>query len=833
MLGIIADLGNDSTMTTTLKLSRPAGVYLAREAALVLLWAFAALVAGTVDGLFRFNLQLYAAVVLGGVMVLWLGARLWQKRGLPRTGLEWAIIIFLVMQGGLTLLSIDPRRSLAIPAQTLAYALIFLCAFDLTRSGWPAELTEKTLLIVGGIAAGLALVNIAQVFLNWLTITAGLPHAPSFVYRLYTPLGDANLVAAFFNMIIPLAVARALTTPARLPRFLLGALVAASLVAEVFTRSRGGLGALVVSTGVFALLWIIFVSPEARARAARWWAAWRARPLVLGGLLLLAVIGAVVVGVPFLQLRGNNLQGPLLSARNEYWGAANIAWQASPLWGSGPGTFPTDFIRYYASPPGRPYLHAHNILLTTLAESGLIGLAGLFFGLGLVARAWWRAREQTSRAGRARWVAVAAMWVAFMGHGLFDDHTRFVAVTIPLGVLLAAVLAESPRAESPRAFHPVWLIVPGLALAAFSIYSLRAYAVSEQAVALGAKDWARTAQLFDEATRLDPSLAFYWQQAGYAYGRLAAEGDEQALSPAIERLKRARALEPAYTVTAANLAALYWQAGRSADAEAEMRRAAELAPGFELPPLNLGVYAEALHRETEAQDFYRAALKYGGSAQTSEDFWGQSSARAAILAEWQAAREPDWSARVEAALAAQDFVAAERELVEAWQTNDQIGTVYRYFARLAQARGDLTLARRYSDCALWVQSPDVYQQTWSALEAADIARASGDLALAEFRYRAVLNAATDYGAYGWGSGTAGWSPYAFFTFQRRGLGDELLPQLVRADFMPELGRSLLALGQLYEDRGEKEKAAQVYRQLLARDELLVEAREGLERVEEP
>ncbi len=817
-------------MAATLSSSRSNFGYLIRETVLIFLWAYVLFVAGPLDGMFRWRFQVASAAILMVLVGSWLGWRLLRRPTLPQTGLEKVIGLFVVVQLGLVLLSHDPRRSLSIPAQTLAYALIFWCAFDCLRAGWPAELIEKTWLIVGGVLVGLGWLEVLRVWLAWWNVTVGLPYAPNFSFRLYAPLGDPNLMAACLNLVIPLALARAFVTPARLPRLLLFTLAAAGIGLHFFTSSRGGIAGLVAALCALAVAWVGLVSPAAYGQIKHWWNFWRQHPVVMGVLVILGFSGASLFIFALLSFRGEAMNQSVLDARGEYWGAAIRAWLTAPVWGVGLGTFPTVLLRVF---PTRPFLHAHNVFLNALAEGGLINVGGLVLVLVSGARALWRCRGAETVTARARWAAIVAIWLGFLMHGLADDHSRSANVALPLVVMLAMALAEArPTIPQPR-WHPLWLALPAMGLAIFSGVSLRAYYFSEQARASGAADWAVTARLFDQAIAADPGLAFYWQQAGYAYGRVAATGDRQARTKAIQYLEHALTLEPVYAVPRANLAALYWQAQRRAEARQAMQSAAEMAPTVALYQLNLGFYAEAEADETRARTFYQQALQLDPSYAASS-FWQESPLRLTILAAWQA-DQPSIviNEQFEMALVAPDYAAAEQVLIRAWQANPQDRTIYFNWSRLARLRGELALAQRYIDCAWWVQASDLNNQYFLMLEQADLAHATGNLAHAEMLYRSVLAGLTDDSASGWGAGVGNWTPYDFFTFQREGLGAELLPQLVRADLPHAMAQRLLTLGELYEAQGQVDQAIDVYRTLLARDPLLTEAQARLAALAKP
>jgi O-antigen ligase/Tfp pilus assembly protein PilF len=788
--------------------TRASLIYLAREAALILLWAYVLLVGGSVNGLIAFPVQAASTVVITLCVGGWLAWSLWRRRSPPRTGAEWAALIFVVVQALAVALSQDVRRSAPLLAQSVAYFAIFSCAFDLTRAGWPAELIEKTLLIAGAIVVGLGLFDVLRAWADWRAVTAGLPYAPELQYRTYAVLGDANLLAACLNLLIVPAAARAQATPQRMPRVLLILLVSAALALHAFTASRGGQAGLAVALGTLAALWITVVSATARGRALDAWAWLRRNPLVLGALALVVVLGLGLVLYRVLSFRGSATQGPATQARTGFWGPALAAFAESPVWGVGPGTFGTQYMLANSTPPERPYLHAHSVTFNTLAETGALGLAATIVALGLVAWRLWRVRNQATLAARARWAAACACGLGWLAHSQVDDHTRYLAVAAPLLILMACALADGSAGE-PRRWSPVWFVIPCLAALAFSAYSLRAYALAEEGVKAGdAGDWARTAERFDAAAAADPRFALYPQQAGYAYSRLAAEGDTAALQSAIDRYERAAELEPHYALPHANLGALYWQAGKREAALRALTRATELAPRAADFWLSLGLYRETSGDEDGARAAYQRVVALD-PAFAAASLWAETPLRQAI----RAAPPPADAARD--LIAQQRFEEAERAIVEQWRADPQLSRNYALFAELARARGDLDLAERYIRAGLWAQTVDVGGQMPVIALAAEIAHARGEAAEARARYATVFGAVTEYGSLGWG--TAGWTPHAYFIYQRRALPLDVVPQLARRDLTPEFARRLLPLADLYAQSGGDANAVAVVQRLRRAD----------------
>jgi tetratricopeptide (TPR) repeat protein len=500
-----------------------------------------------------------------------------------------------------------------------------------------------------------------------------------------------------------------------------------------------------------------------------------------------------------LNLQGSAMQPAILDSRQGLWQIARQAFFESSLVGKGPGTYPTEYTRATSIPPAWPFLHAHSVVFNALAEAGALGLAGVMFAVGVIGHRLWRSRLKDSLQKRARWAGVAAAWVGFIVHSQVDDHTRYLAVALPLLIMLAVALAEDTEYEVLPAFSARWLLPPVLIIGVFSFYSLRAYAFSEQAAeAAGRQDWATAAQASDEALTADPLLAHYAYQAGLAYAHLAMQGDAQAMQTALIRFETAVHRDPAYALSYAHLAALHWQAGHPAEAVANMRLAIQHAPQAALFHLNLGFYAEALGNNEEAQAAYTAALSYKPQW-ASAQFWRLTPLRQTVLL--TPTPQPQ---------------RAEAEWIALWQSNREQPEIYTGLAEAARERGDWELARRYLSTALWVQS--LADRTSATLLLADVLREQGETEQAIEIYQAVLNAYENDTSLG--PGTAGQNQYAAFVFQRRAFPQDLAPQLIRLDFTTNTARRLWPLVQLYEQSNQLDKALEVRTQLIAVDATL-------------
>jgi len=788
--------------------------YLAQEAFLLLMFAYVFLLGGGFSALVDFKLQAFstalAIIVLGG----WLFLRIFGKQGLPASAIDWALVLFLLSQVIATAFSEDPRRSLDHLALWLAYVFGFYFVLDLLGRGWRQNLFVKSILIMGAVVLVFAAVDLRQLYLEWRRLITGLEFYPGFQQRLSTILGDPNLLAALVNLLIPLALASFFVLKSKVAKGSLAVYLGLSLVILVFTDSRGGLLGLGTSLLVFSVLWILLVSESAKETArslARW--LWGRKFLLLG--VIAALITAITfVAWLFLSFEGSTTHAPVAEARDIFWDAAIDAVKADPLTGAGPGMYPIYLMKIWSIPPARPFLHAHSFPFQVAAESGLVGvvaLAVLIFIVVRRARNAWRGLDSEKRAW---WVAATAALAGLGAHSIVDDFFPFPAIGLTAFVYLAFVMSPESGEGKSRNLSP-WLIVsPGLAAAVFGIYSLNAYSHADRAVSLGSQgDWQAAASEMRAAANADPRMAFYWLQAGYAYGRAALDNPD-TYDEAIAIYERGASLEPHYSLNQANLSALLWIVQQKEQALQHVRIATSAAPDSWLIWLNQGLMEEELGLQQRAVTSLQRSILRNPEIQGS-NLWSTTPIRQAASQDLDLVRPSEESRQSTVALvreareaiAAKNFGEARSLLGQAYSVNDQDGKVYVGFGELALLQGDLERAENYAEIALWIQATNNQSKVEAILLSAEISMAKGESDQAFQRYKAAYDAILAATSYGWGS--YGWSPYAWFVFQRKAFPEDVLPQLVRADITLEIAQRLMPLADLYESAGELDKAQEI------------------------
>ena len=816
--------------------------YLLRETILIILLGYFLLIGGTLNGLVQFRLNVISTTLITVIIATWLGYRLYCGGRLPRTGLSVPIIAFLGAQLIATALSSDPRRSLGNTWLIAFYALAFYLLVDLLHHGWPAELLVKSLLVVSSIVITLGLIEIGQWYADWFAIGGWAHPFPPTTLRVRAFLGHGNFAAGFLNLLIPLALTRLIWTRDRTPKLLLVLWLVGALVIVFFSSSRGGwLGTATALATTFSLLALIFSPKGSLNRLRRWISSkwWLIVPLSCG--LALMVVGMTWLG--FRQLQHPS-HGPLLTARQGFWLTAWRAFQSSPLWGVGPFTYGTQFMKYNSVPPGSPFAHAHNYLFNLAAETGLVGLVSASWLIVAVLRALGQSWQRAGKEHRLLMAGCAGSLAGCAVHNLADTILTMPTIFLTLVAVLAVALVDQSSLSSGKPHWRLsiaWLLLPSLLLVGAAYRSHLAYMPFHQGVwAANTGDWALAAPLLDQAAQSDPHLAFYHLQSGYVHGMLAVASPEQGhlgsvllslssenrlhLEQAIAEYEAGIPLEPGYSLNRANLAGLYWQAERQAEAVQQMEMAIALAPQVGLYHLNLGFYYEELGQGEQATaEYHRALTLQSHLAQAS--WWRQSPLRAQAVVEWQKENPTpvpptspqgydDYVRLGWHQLEQGHFEAALRAFNQAQGEDPNRVEAYRGLGNICLEKGDFESAESYLRTGLFfAQGGSVWTRLRTWFDWGDLAHRQGQLDEAIARYERALDMVRGTTAYG--LGTLGISEYGWYIFYRESIMPDLSPQLVRIHVTDDLAQKYFELGQWYEEKGDTEKALDTYCELLA------------------
>jgi len=264
------------------------------------------------------------------------------------------------------------------------------------------------------------------------------PRIPSF-------LGYSNLLAAYLNLVLPLALGAGIIELNRGRRILGFAVTSLGCVALFLTQSRGALVAFVV-----ILIFVLFSLEKRRNRRVT---------------ILVSILAAILVALPMMASFSNHFESIETESgtmRLFFWSAGLAMFTSSPLLGVGYG----NFREMYSSFPGMDWISegaydAHNIYIQTLAETGLVGFLVFVLFIRLVMRSafqqLWNGRDKLDRL-IGLWVAAAVIGVLIHG---FVDYTfqaspQFGSLFwLAIGVMVVngrrgttAVSGASPRGSS-------------------------------------------------------------------------------------------------------------------------------------------------------------------------------------------------------------------------------------------------------------------------------------------------------------------------------------------------------------------------------------------------
>lgn len=137
----------------------------------------------------------------------------------------------------------------------------------------------------------------------------------------------------------------------------------------------------------------------------------------------------------FSALPGATSGGFDLPTRPQLWIAAWRAFRERPLWGIGPGQFQHHYGRWIPDIRLDPTLHANNLCLGLLAETGFIGLAAF---LAILVVAGLLIARQPAAARRSSAAAAGAL-AAWMAHGLFDTFVHFNGISLAFWLIVATL----------------------------------------------------------------------------------------------------------------------------------------------------------------------------------------------------------------------------------------------------------------------------------------------------------------------------------------------------------------------------------------------------------
>ena len=545
--------------------------------ALAITYAVAAGGAGS-NGINNTVSRVAAAAVLVVALAVWLVTAARDPFWRPRTSLAAGFAAALGALAIALLGSTQPRLGF----DYVAYAALLVGGYLLLQRLFAHRFFGPRLGALSVLLGlGLAVIYLVVVLLKWVLIWISLGR---FVAPPLRPgyeslgLGDPSGLAAILLLLF-IAAACQLGLGTRTRRRIVLTHAAVATVAIFLTGSRSAWLALAVTVVVVGALWL-----WAGDRRAEIWRIARTR-----GFRKAAVgigFAGFVAAILFSRAVASRLGEPAGDTRTAFTHASVSMFAEDPVTGVGPGMWVVERIASTQPPDVDYYIpHAHNLVLQTLAELGLVGAAAGVVVAAVLLRLVRRGlRSPDALARRLGWATVAST-VFLVVLQLFSNYANLPALWLCFGLVVARLDALMTADDAPmpnRVFAPV-----GLALAvgiggagAWLAMSERAALANDAAVgAANAADWTAAEVSARVALDMDPAMT------PYAFTLGLAEAHTGQPEEALAHLRASAAIDD-YPIAWLNVARLELDLGRPDAGRAALANAMRL--GYQQPQVALG-----------------------------------------------------------------------------------------------------------------------------------------------------------------------------------------------------------------------------------------------------
>ncbi|MCU1307855.1 MAG: hypothetical protein JWN45_2550, partial [Acidobacteriaceae bacterium] len=235
-----------------------------------------------------------------------------------------------------------------------------------------------------------------------------------------------NSLAGYLNLVIPFSIGSMVLARSRWTRWLGLICFATGTAALLLTQSRGGL----IAYGGSLLVSILCLVQKRGMRIG-----------ILVAIAVTVALSAPMLATYFERLRDVDEFTEL--SRLAIWASAASMFLARPILGVGFGTYSISSLVYVPEPIGGQ-LHAHNLYLQLLAETGIVGFLAFFVVVGSIVFRAIKLIKDPDPLFRIVGVGVCGAVTATLIHGMVDFLFN---VSPQFGTLFWLVLALSVAAS--------------------------------------------------------------------------------------------------------------------------------------------------------------------------------------------------------------------------------------------------------------------------------------------------------------------------------------------------------------------------------------------------
>ncbi|QEQ00698.1 IctB family putative bicarbonate transporter [Thermosynechococcus sp. QKsg1] len=380
----------------------------------------------------------------GGFWLLWTLAGEREGRW---SGVHLLVLLYWGIALLATVLSPVPRAAMVGLSKLTLYLLFFALAERVMRNErWRSRLLTVYLLtaLLVSVEGIRQWIFGAEPLATWTDPESALAN----VTRVYSFLGNPNLLAGYLLPSVPLSAAAIAVWRGWLPKLLAVVMLGMNTASLILTFSRGGWLGLVAATIAGVGLLGIWFWPRLPLQWRRWGV-----PTV-GGLAIALCIGAIVSVAPLRERAASIFVARGDSSNNfriNVWTAVQQMIWARPWLGIGPGNVAFNQIYpLYQVNVRFTALSAYSIFLEILVEVGVMGFSVFLWLLAVLADRAWRCLQalRTTANPQGFWLmgAVASM-VGMLTHGLVDTIWFRPEVATLWWLMVAIVASFAPLAD--------------------------------------------------------------------------------------------------------------------------------------------------------------------------------------------------------------------------------------------------------------------------------------------------------------------------------------------------------------------------------------------------
>ena len=356
-----------------------------------------------------------------------------------KTPLDKPILVLLILTILATVFSVHKYTSIWSFILLLNYAIIFYLIIHTVRTR--SQFRQLVYLIIG-IAALISIIGLLKNFCGnpfpWWDYTDFQKKASD---RLSSTFGNADHLAGYMEMTIPLLLGLLLTGFRGMKLFLVIVLAVLLFIALVLSLSRGGwFGAL---TGLFFMSVALLFNPYFQSKRL-------ILTLVCGFFVVAFIVLSSTPVVERIRTLAQNNKISIIESRVSRWKGTIAMIKDHPILGAGPGTFATVFTQY--QPPGHANrsFFAHNDYLHFISETGLALVPVMAWMIIALFVRGFKKLNNPSRLVRGVTVGAMSGITAILVHSTSDFNLHIPANALLFTVLAAIVVSPIPATEGRR-----------------------------------------------------------------------------------------------------------------------------------------------------------------------------------------------------------------------------------------------------------------------------------------------------------------------------------------------------------------------------------------------